>query len=384
MNQTGSTNVSLTFCAVIGLFLGALVTGLLMVVGDWDFLPAAAVGCLFLILAVLLLPLIFIKRDGSDVPFGAPVTGNEAGTAPTASDSAARTMAEPAPTAAAPTVAATAAPAAAAPAAATPAAAPVKASASLPGEDELANRKGDWKYEGEASAPAKKAAPAAAAAPVAEGDPGEKPATLSAARDGGPDQVTGNLSHLSCLMTLGQVNRKGILVGERSINGIDNLPSDEALNGFPFPNVIWGHEGVVGESFVGQAIAGGHVIQNGSSDLDDQFIFLEFATDGRAYHVDFSEMLAQTTSLNSTEGPENLTWVTPQELTILFDHDNDDSTTPLVRRSLKDVLDDEPDFSTVFSAGKVRADLRLGQGPNGELYILNKRNGWVYVATNTL
>ena len=42
---------------------------------------------------------------------------------------------------------------------------------------------------------------------------------LRLAQDGGPDQVTGNLSHLSCLMTLGQVNRKGITVGERSIRG---------------------------------------------------------------------------------------------------------------------------------------------------------------------
>ncbi len=42
------------------------------------------------------------------------------------------------------------------------------------------------------------------------------------ARDGGPDQIAGNLSHLSCLMTLGQVNRKGILVGEKSISGIPN------------------------------------------------------------------------------------------------------------------------------------------------------------------
>ena len=40
------------------------------------------------------------------------------------------------------------------------------------------------------------------------------------AEDGGPDQIAGNLSHLSCLMTLGQVNRKGILTGERSIIGL--------------------------------------------------------------------------------------------------------------------------------------------------------------------
>ena len=49
------------------------------------------------------------------------------------------------------------------------------------------------------------------------------------ARDGGPDQVTGNLSRFSCLMTLGQVNRKGIAVGERSIAGTTN-PADLVWN----------------------------------------------------------------------------------------------------------------------------------------------------------
>ncbi len=45
------------------------------------------------------------------------------------------------------------------------------------------------------------------------------------ARDGGKDQIVGNLSRLSCLMTLGQVNRKGIASGARSIAGIEN-PAD--------------------------------------------------------------------------------------------------------------------------------------------------------------
>jgi hypothetical protein len=53
---------------------------------------------------------------------------------------------------------------------------------------------------------------------------------------------------------------------------------------------------------------------------------------------------------------------------------------PLVRGSLKE----ESDFETILTAGKVRADLRSGQGPDGQLFILNKRNGWVYVATNTI
>jgi YidC/Oxa1 family membrane protein insertase len=40
------------------------------------------------------------------------------------------------------------------------------------------------------------------------------------ARDGGDDQIEGNLSRLSCLMTLAQVGRKGIPTGKRSIQSI--------------------------------------------------------------------------------------------------------------------------------------------------------------------
>ncbi len=45
------------------------------------------------------------------------------------------------------------------------------------------------------------------------------------ARDGGPDQVVGNLSRLSCLVSLSQVNRKGILTDEASVAGIED-PAD--------------------------------------------------------------------------------------------------------------------------------------------------------------
>lgn len=40
------------------------------------------------------------------------------------------------------------------------------------------------------------------------------------AKDGGADQVTGNLSRSSCLMTLSQVNRKSIKPSERTISGL--------------------------------------------------------------------------------------------------------------------------------------------------------------------
>ncbi|MGI9472917.1 MAG: YidC/Oxa1 family insertase periplasmic-domain containing protein, partial [Rubripirellula sp.] len=42
------------------------------------------------------------------------------------------------------------------------------------------------------------------------------------AKDGGPDQIAGNLSRLSCLMTLSQVNRKGIAAGDVSMPGVAN------------------------------------------------------------------------------------------------------------------------------------------------------------------
>ena len=59
----------------------------------------------------------------------------------------------------------------------------IKPSTPLPGQEELAARKGSWTYSG-GSASAPEAAPAPAA-PEAEA----KPETLAAARDGGPDDL---------------------------------------------------------------------------------------------------------------------------------------------------------------------------------------------------
>lgn len=75
----------------------------------------------------------------------------------------------------------------------------VKPSTPLAGQEELASRKGSWKYEPEAkpaAKPAAKAKPAAEATPDYDGDgklegsgEGAKPETLSEAREGGPDNL---------------------------------------------------------------------------------------------------------------------------------------------------------------------------------------------------
>ena len=190
----------------------------------------------------------------------------------------------------------------------------------------------------------------------------------------------------------GWAEREGVLrhlKDQVGVNGsVAPLPADDAQNDFIYPVTIYGHEAVPGTTFAGQALGGGHVITNGSTELDGQFVFVEFSTDSRAFHIDFAAAQQQVTTLDpndpSRDEPSELTWLDPQELTILFDHDSDESTPPLVRDSLRDVLNDDPEFTTITTSGKVRADLRLGEGPNGELYILNKRNSWVYVAKNTI
>ena len=70
-----------------------------------------------------------------------------------------------------------------------------KPSASLPGQQELAGRKGSWRYEGQsgtaATAPREQAGTQAAAeaSPAPAEGPGEKPATLDAPREGGKDDL---------------------------------------------------------------------------------------------------------------------------------------------------------------------------------------------------
>ncbi|MBO6865740.1 MAG: endonuclease [Thalassococcus sp.] len=85
--------------------------------------------------------------------------------------------------------------------AAAPVATPVKSNTTLAGEEELASRKGEWKYEAPAKekapakkaaakkAPAKKAPAKKAAAPEAATDAGTKPATLDKPRAGGADDL---------------------------------------------------------------------------------------------------------------------------------------------------------------------------------------------------
>ncbi|MGR3378227.1 endonuclease [Salipiger abyssi] len=156
----------------------AAVIGLLVLIfalaGHRGIVAAILLG----VLAAVLLGLLFVWLFCAPVP--------KPGTRP----APAPLKPAPAPAPSAPAPVTTSAPAAPAPEpepaekaapAADEAPAAVKPSKPLAGEEELASRKGSWTYEGEATE---------AEAPAAEEDAGEtRPEALTAAREGGPDNL---------------------------------------------------------------------------------------------------------------------------------------------------------------------------------------------------
>lgn len=207
---------------IVAAFAGLLLMALLMVLGDWRFIQAAFAGVIAAIILGFLMTFFMCpegtaKSDLEDVRNGnkgaaaagagaaAAVAGTAAGAASAAAGAGARVADAGAgaadaggATADAASGAATASAAAAAGGAATASKAfEMQPSKALAGEAELAARKGEWKYEGEADKP-KKAAPKKAAAkkPAAEAKPKRapvaadgKPETLEAPRAGGADNL---------------------------------------------------------------------------------------------------------------------------------------------------------------------------------------------------
>lgn len=176
MNNNEGTFGCTVWCAVIALAGGVFATALLLLLTDWILIQAVFIGIIVVAVAAPLL--IWLLCRPLPAIGETSVTTAEA-PAPKAQEAPA-TAAQPA-----------AAPAAAA--AETPAA-EIKPSTVLPGEQELAERKGEWRYEGgdaPAADPAPAAAPEPAPAPEPAADPGDgkKPETLAAARDGGPDNL---------------------------------------------------------------------------------------------------------------------------------------------------------------------------------------------------
>ena len=153
-------------CWLIAALGGALAFGLLMILGGWMFMQAAFVAAFVLVLAGGLLTWLMCRPlpVAGEMPVAKPAPmppAAEETTPGTPDDGSNADAVDTAP-------AASAAP-------------KVKPTKELPGEAELAAKKGEWKYEGDGES---EASPAAA-----DDSPGTKPTTLSAARDGKADDL---------------------------------------------------------------------------------------------------------------------------------------------------------------------------------------------------
>ncbi len=182
----------------------------------------------------------------------------------------------------------------------------------------------------------------------------------------------------------GWPQREGTFVHEIAggvLTGVSALPSNEVQFGFTYPALQYGHDGLPGSFFNGAAIAGGYAIDNGS-ELDGQYFFADFPTTGRLFHSPIQAMASATTTLEvgnlSRDEPSELSQAPIGSVSILFDHDNSVATPAVPRVSLRDVFDDSPLYSGS------RADVRFGQGPQGELYVMSKRNNTIYLVTNSV
>lgn len=192
--------------------IGLLATVLLLVIGDWGWIGAIFMGGVALVVLGLLFGYLFCRdlpapRGPGNIDTGGARDTSAAAPVAAAPAAGSAASASPESTAVKPESPAKTAPAAAdaqpdvRTADATTdaeAGSQVKPTAKLEGQEELAARKGEWKYDGDADATATSAAKdkSASAAKDYDGDgsvegenEGTKPETLTAAREGGPDNL---------------------------------------------------------------------------------------------------------------------------------------------------------------------------------------------------
>ncbi len=158
------------------------------------------------------------------------------------------------------------------------------------------------------------------------------------------------------------------------VNGITQLPNDDAMNGFTYPVVQFGHHASIGATFTNEALGGGFAVENGS-ELDGEFFYIDFPKTSDLFHSSLSDMLAATTK----GAPPDLSNAQTYVATVKYDHDNNPDTQSIAM-ALKEIVQ----TSASYVNTKNRIDVRILQGAMGELYLTSKRNSMVYLISNSL
>ncbi len=157
-------------------------------------------------------------------------------------------------------------------------------------------------------------------------------------------------------------------------NGVDALPSNDASFNFTYPAMQFLHQGKVGTSFTGQSLGGGYVVENGSP-LSGRYFATDFVFTGDVFVTTLASLKAAVT----TGLPTELRMAPIARAGIDFDHDNNPATAAVALVNLASLTKLAPTYD---QSGRV--DMRFGQGPNGEIYLLSKRDRRVYVVTNSI
>ncbi len=173
--------------------------------------------------------------------------------------------------------------------------------------------------------------------------------------------------------------REGSLVhlsGGTLYNGVAALPANDSINGFVYPAMQFLHQGVRGAGFTGQALGGGYVVENGTA-LDGYYFCLDFVFSGDVFVTPLSALQSAITT-----GPTaNMRMAPISRIGIRFDHDNNSATAPIPFVNLKAMMNTT---YSPFYDNSGRVDMRFGQGPRGELYLLSKRDRRIYLVTNSM
>lgn len=174
----------------------------------------------------------------------------------------------------------------------------------------------------------------------------------------------------------GWADREGTFVhaGGGLISGLRTLPNDDAKNGYVYPNAQVGHDGPLRAGFIGQAIAGGCPVENGSP-MSGNYFYSDFPETGNLYFSGIRELKRAVV----TGPPSQLRQARTRQAVIFFDHDDNPKTPPKRYSGLGDAMRSEPAFRK-----QNRVDVRFGRGSRGELYWSSKKSGRIYIFTSSV
>ncbi len=152
---------------------------------------------------------------------------------------------------------------------------------------------------------------------------------------------------------------------------VDTLPTDHATDPYTYPVAQYDHDPNNDGILDIAAIAGGFVYRGSAApELIGKYLFANFGSDrhGPIYFVDESQLVQRENFSNLA--PLNEGFLAPVQELRLIDAAGQSVT-------MFDLVKTARAAQGVNNNNNRRTDIRFGNGPDGEIYILTKRDGWV-------